>query len=315
MRQLLTNPHSRYANAYLNLYAGSENVKMTYEITGTTRLTALLGSPVAHSISPQMHNEAFRLLNLDYRYLAFDVTPADLPKVVAGLTSIHIRGFNLTMPHKTAILPLMDELTPAARLAGAVNTVINEDGHLIGHTTDGIGYMQSVKDAGHDIIGQTMTLLGAGGAATAICVQAALDGVNAIHMFKRKNLSWDDTAKFIDRIAKETGCQIMLHDITDKDTLGSCMRESAILTNATNVGMAPDTDASVVPADLLFPELIVSDIIYNPRETLLLQQAKACGCPTFNGLYMLLYQGAASFECWTGEKMPVAAIKDKYFSQ
>ncbi len=288
---------------------------MTHEITGTTRLTALLGSPVAHSISPQMHNEAFRILNLDYRYLAFDVTPADLPKAVAGLASIYIRGFNLTMPHKTAILPLLDELTPAARLAGAVNTVINEDGHLIGHTTDGIGYMQSVKDAGHDIIGKTMTLLGAGGAATAICVQAALDGVAAIHMLKRKNLSWDDTQKFINTIAKETGCQIMLHDITDKDTLRSCIQESAILVNATNVGMAPNTEESVVPEDLLFPELIVSDIIYNPRETLLLRQANACGCPTFNGLYMLLYQGAASFECWTGKKMPVDAIKDKYFSQ
>lgn len=288
---------------------------MTNEITGTTRLTALLGSPVAHSISPQMHNEAFRILNLDYRYLAFDVAPADLPKAVAGLASIHIRGFNLTMPHKTAILPLLDELTPAARLAGAVNTVINEDGRLIGHTTDGIGYMQSVKDAGHDIIGKTMTLLGAGGAATAICVQAALDGVAAIHMLKRKNISWDDTQKFIDTIAKETGCQIMLHDITDKDTLRSCMQESAILTNATNVGMAPNTEESVVPADLLFPELIVSDIIYNPRQTLLLRQANACGCPTFNGLYMLLYQGAASFECWTGKKMPVHVIKDKYFSQ
>lgn len=288
---------------------------MTHEITGTTRLTALLGSPVAHSISPQMHNEAFRILNLDYRYLAFDVTPADLPKAVAGLASIHIRGFNLTMPHKTAILPLLDELTPAARLAGAVNTVINEDGCLIGHTTDGIGYMQSVKDAGHDIIGKTMTLLGAGGAATAICVQAALDGVAAIHMLKRRNLSWDDTQKFIDTIAKETGCQILLHDITDQDTLRSCMQESAILVNATNVGMSPDTEESVVPADLLFPELIVSDIIYNPRETLLLRQANACGCPTFNGLYMLLYQGAASFECWTGKKMPVHVIKDKYFSQ
>lgn len=284
------------------------------EITGTTGLTALLGRPVAHSISPQMHNEAFRLLNLDYRYLAFDVAPEDLPAVVEGLKAIHIRGFNLTMPHKTAILPLVDELTDAARLAGAVNTVINENGHLIGHTTDGIGYMRSVTDAGHNIIGKTMTLLGAGGAATAICVQAALDGVSAIHMIKRKNLSWDDTKAFTDRISRETGCPVMLHDINDTETLKSCLRESAIVTNATNVGMAPNTGESVIPSDLLFPELIVSDIIYNPRETLLLRQAKACGCPAFNGLYMLLYQGAASFECWTGHEMPVAAIKERYFS-
>ncbi len=285
-----------------------------HEITGTTGLTALLGHPVAHSISPQMHNEAFRLLNLDYRYLAFDVEPEELPTVVAGLKSVHIRGFNLTMPHKTAILPLVDELTDAARLSGAVNTVINENGHLIGHTTDGIGYMQSAIDAGCSIIGKTMTLLGAGGAATAICVQAALDGVSAIHMFKRQNLSWEDAKKFTKHITDETGCEVMLHDIADIGTLKSCIRESAVLTNATNVGMAPDTDRSVVPKELFFPELIVSDIIYNPRETLLLKQAKACGCKTFNGLYMLLYQGAASFECWTGQKMPVSAIKDKYFS-
>ncbi len=287
---------------------------MTYEITGTTGLTALLGRPVAHSISPQMHNEAFRLLNLDYRYLAFDVAPKELPLAVAGLKAVQIRGFNLTMPHKTAILPLVDELTDAARLSGAVNTVINEQGRLIGHTTDGIGYMQSAADAGCDIIGKTMTLLGAGGAATAICVQAALDGVSAIHMFKRRNLSWDDCQKFVRRISRETGCQVALYDIADIDALKSCISESAVLTNATNVGMAPDTNRSIVPEELFFPELIVSDIIYNPRETLLLKQAKSRGCKTFNGLYMLLYQGAASFECWTGQKMPVSAIKDKYFS-
>lgn len=287
---------------------------MTHEITGTTRLTALLGSPVAHSISPQMHNEAFRLLNLDYRYLAFDVSPEALPEAVRGLTAIHIRGFNLTMPHKTAILPLVDELTPAAKLAGAVNTVIVEDGTLIGHTTDGAGYIRSLRDVGFRIPGNTMTLLGAGGAASAICVQAALDGAAAIHMFKRKNLSWDDVKKFTAAVTKETHCPIMLHDIDDKTILKRCIAKSAILTNATNVGMAPHTDASVVPPDLLFPELIVSDIIYEPRETLLLRQARQCGCKTLNGLYMLLYQGAASFECWTGEKMPIEQIKRKYFS-
>lgn len=286
-----------------------------YEITGTTRLTALLGSPVAHSISPQMHNEAFRLLDLDYRYLAFDVTPETLAVVVEGLKKMNIRGFNLTMPLKTSILPLMDELTPAARLAQSVNTVIHEDGKLIGHTTDGIGYMQSVIDAGHDIAGKTMTLLGAGGAATAICVQAALDHLDAIHMFKRKNASWDDTLAFTKRITSETGCQVMLHDIQDMDSLNTCLKESAILTNATNVGMAPNVDDTVVPKEFFYPKLIVSDIIYNPRITRLMREACECGCPTFNGLYMLLYQGAAAFECWTGQKMPVSQIKEKYFSK
>lgn len=289
---------------------------MNYEITGKTRLTALLGSPVSHSISPQMHNESFRLLGLDYVYLAFDVTPERLEDAVLGLKAAGICGFNLTMPLKVHILPYLDELTPAARLAGAVNTVIIRDGRLIGHTTDGTGYMRSVSDAGFDIIGQKMTLLGAGGAATAICVQAALDGVSSIDMFKRRNASWEKTDHFCQRVAAETGCRIRLLDIADADLLAGSISGSAILTNATSLGMAPDINSSPVPdAALLHKGLIVSDIIYNPRETLLMKQAKEMGCPCFNGMYMLLYQGAAAFECWTGQEMPTDIIKEKYFSQ
>lgn len=288
---------------------------MDYEITGKTKLTALLGSPVSHSISPQMHNEAFRRLGLDYVYLAFDVKPEQLETALLGLRAVGIRGFNLTMPLKVHILPFLDELTPAARLAGAVNTVIAEPDCLIGHTTDGVGYMQSVSAAGHHIIGKKMTLLGAGGAATAICVQAALDGVLAIDMFKRKNNSWAEMEDFCRRTSAETGCQIRLLDINNISQLAESISESAILTNATNVGMAPDIARSPIPdSSLLHSSLIVSDIIYNPRETLLLQQARARGCPCFNGMDMLLYQGAASFRCWTGLEMPVDIIKKKFFS-
>lgn len=287
---------------------------MNYEITGKTRLTGLLGSPVAHSISPQMHNEAFRQLGLDYVYLAFDVKPEQLRETVLGLKAAGICGFNLTMPLKVHILPLLDELTPAARLAGAVNTVIVKEGRLIGHNTDGTGYMRSVTDAGFSITGRKMTLLGAGGAATAICVQAALDGVSSIDMYKRKNASWDKTLQFCQQIESETGCSIRLCDISDTTSLAKSLSDSAILTNATNVGMAPDTESSPIPdASLLPKELIVSDIIYNPRKTLLLRQAEQAGCPHFNGLYMLLYQGAAAFTCWTGHEMPVEIIKEKYF--
>ena len=286
------------------------------DITGSTTLTGLLGSPVAHSISPAMHNEAFRLLNLDYVYLAFDVGTDSLKEAVTGLKTLGARGFNLTMPDKLAILDLVDELTPAARLAGACNTVINEQGHLIGHTTDGIGYMRSVADAGHDIIGKKMTLLGAGGAATAICTQAALDGVAEIDIFRRNRPeAFAQTVQFADRTARDTGCKICVYDFADETQLKKSLDESAILTNATNVGMAPDVDNMPIPnVRFLHPELIVSDIIYNPRQTMLMKQAASIGCPVFNGMYMLLYQGAAAFECWTGREMPVAAIKAKYFS-
>ncbi len=287
---------------------------MYHEITGHTGFTALLGHPVAHSISPQMHNEAFRLLGLDFVYLAFDVQPQQLKEAFEGLKAVHIQGFNLTMPLKTAILPYLDGLTPSARLAGAVNTVFCQEGRYIGHNTDGIGYMQSVADQGCQIIGKKMTLLGAGGAATAICAQAALDGVSSIDMFKRKNASFSETEAFCQRIAADTGCLIRLLDIEDKDLLADSLKDSAILTNATNVGMAPHTDQSILPdASLLPPHVIVSDIIYNPRETLLMQQAREAGCRAFNGLYMLLFQGAAAFRCWTGQEMPVEQIRKKYF--
>lgn len=288
---------------------------MAYEITGATGLTCLLGHPVAHSISPQMHNEAFRLLGLDYRYFAFDVTPETLETAFAGLKTLNVLGFNLTMPLKTAILPYLDELTPTARLSGSVNTVYRKGDRYIGHMTDGIGYMRSVTDAGFSIIGKKMTLLGAGGAATAILVQAALDGVSEIFVCKRKNASWDKTLELIEQLNKETSCKVSLHDIENSVDLADCISRSDILTNATNVGMAPNIDACPISPDMLFPELIVSDIIYNPRETKLIQYAKEVGCPTFNGLYMLLYQGAAAFECWTGKEMPIAPIKEKYFSE
>lgn len=285
-------------------------------ITGSTILTGLLGSPVAHSVSPAMHNEAFRLLDLNYVYLAFNVGTDSLKDAVKGLKTLGARGFNLTMPDKIAILDLVDELTPAARLAGACNTVINDNGHLIGHTTDGIGYMRSVADAGHDIIGKKMTLLGAGGAATAICTQAALDGVKEIDIFRRNRpKAFAQTVAFADRTAKDTGCKIHVYDFADETQMKKSLAESAILTNATNVGMAPDTDAIPIPdVHFLHPDLVVSDIIYNPRQTQLMKIAASLGCPVFNGMYMLLYQGAAAFECWTGLEMPVAEIKKKYFS-
>ena len=168
------------------------------EITGHTGLTGLLGSPVAHSISPMMHNEAFRQLNLDYVYLAFDVHKDNLKTAVEGLKTLGVRGFNLTMPHKVAMIELCDELSPAAKLCGAVNTVVNENGKLIGHTTDGIGYMRAAQDAGYDLKDKTMTLLGAGGAATSIFVQAALDGMKEIRIFNRKGTNYEKCEALIE---------------------------------------------------------------------------------------------------------------------
>lgn len=285
-------------------------------ITGHTGLTALLGSPVSHSKSPLMHNEAFRYLGLDYVYLCFDVTEETLPDAVRGLKAMGARGFNLTMPNKNKVVELLDELSPAARLLGAVNTVVNDNGRLIGYNTDGTGYMQSVLDAGHNVIGKTMTIMGAGGAATAICAQAALDGVDTLHVFARRTSRfWSRMQALVDNINQTLPCRVQLHENEDQSALKSALMESALFLNATSVGMAPDVDGTILPdTSLLHKDLVVSDVIYNPQETRLLREAREMGCATFNGMYMLLYQGAEAFRLWTGVDMPVELIKAKYFS-
>lgn len=286
-----------------------------FQITGHTRLTGLLGSPVAHSKSPLMHNESFRLLGLDYVYLCFDVDEANLETVVNAFKRMDIKGFNCTMPVKNRMAELADELSPAAKMIGAVNTVLNDNGRLIGHNTDGIGYMQSVKDAGFDIIGKKMTLLGAGGAASSIFVQAALDGVKEINVFSLKDQFWERAEKMVETVNSNTECKASLYEFGNQDILGSKIAESDILTNATSFGMAPNIDNCIITdKNMLNSNLIVSDIIYNPMETKLLKMAKEQGCATFNGLYMLLYQGAEAFKIWTGQDMPVEVIKEKYFS-
>jgi shikimate dehydrogenase len=288
--------------------------KMIERITGHTVLTGLLGSPVSHSISPMMHNEAFKLLNLDYAYLAFDVGTDNLKTAVEGLKVLGVRGFNCTMPDKNLMFELADKLSPAADLIGAVNTVVNDNGILTGHNTDGVGYMLAVKDAGFDIIGKKMTLLGAGGAATAVCVQAALDGVSEIDVFSIKDQFFDRAIRLVDNINSKTNCKASLYELPDDTTLRKSISESYIVTNGTSVGMAPKVDNSIINDITMFhPDLIVSDVIYNPQKTKFLSLAGEAGCSTFNGMYMLLYQGAEAFKLWTGQEMPADVIKEKFF--
>ncbi|MEG0354038.1 MAG: shikimate dehydrogenase [Lachnospiraceae bacterium] len=288
---------------------------MSLPITGHTILTGLLGSPVAHSLSPIMHNKAFQQLDLDYIYLCFDVNSDGLESAVHGLRTMHARGFNLTMPNKNRMPALCDRLSPVAELVGAVNTVVNDEGILTGHNTDGIGYMSAIKDAGHDIIGKKMTLLGAGGAAASIFVQAALDGVSEISIFNAHGNSFSRAQAIISQLHQRTNCCIHLYDFEDASILQREIQDSAILTNGTPVGMFPDLDHCLIgDTSVLRPPLIVSDIIYHPRETKLLRLAKENGCQTINGLPMLLYQGAKAFQLWTHKEMSLSLIKEELFS-
>lgn len=285
-------------------------------ITGHTQLTGLLGSPVAHSISPMMHNEAFAQLGLDYAYLAFDVNEKELETAIEGLRAMKVKGFNLTMPNKNRMCRLCDKLSPVAQITGAVNTVVNENGIFVGHTTDGIGYMESVKEAGVNIIGEKITILGAGGAATSIIAQAAFDGVSEISIFNQKSKSYERMEGIISQLTEQTNCKLNLFTYDSQDILHKELAESILLVNTTPVGMAPNIEDSLITDTTMFhPNLTVSDIIYNPEETKLLQLAKEAGCKTFNGLHMLLYQGAAAFKLWTGQEMPIEIIKEKYFQR
>ena len=285
-------------------------------ITGHTGLTALLGSPVSHSISPAMHNQAFQLLGLDYVYLAFDVNETTFASAIEGLKALKIRGFNCTMPLKRLMYQHCDRLSDAAQIIGAVNTVLLDNGQLIGHNTDGYGFMQSVRDTGRDLTGKEMTLLGSGGAASAILAQAALDGVRRIHIFSRPDSSSTNCLKNeATRLEDFSSCRVCFYDLKDLPQLKACLLTRAILVNASSVGVAPETTGCLRPdASYFHPELLVSDVIYNPRETRLLAMAREAGCPTMNGLYMLLHQGARAFEIWTGQPMPVEEIRKLYFS-
>ena len=245
-------------------------------ITGKTKLTGLLGEPVSHSISPLIHNFSFQKLDLDYVYLCFQINEQTLEEAVKGLRVLDVKGFNLTMPNKNKILSFLDKLSPAARLIGAVNTVENKNGVFIGHNTDGIGFMQSVKEQNIDMKNQTMTLLGIGGAATAICAQAALDGVGTIHIFSRPNSSHLPRIKSLQKnLEKETSCKIFIHNLFDKQDLKTSVKDSCLLINATSVGMSPHTENCLIEDNSIFHKhLAVADIIYNPWETTLLAKQK-----------------------------------------
>ena len=283
---------------------------MAERITGHTELIGLMAYPIRHSSSPAMHNEAFAQLGLDYAYLAFEVTNETLEDAVKGLRALQLKGSNVSMPNKTVVGQYLDELSPAAKLCGAVNTIVNENGKLTGHITDGIGYMASLKDNGIDVIGKKMTIAGAGGAATAIEIQAALDGVKEMSIFNIKDKFWENAEKTLEKIRSNTDCVVNLYDLDDKDKLKEEIADSYLFAQATGVGMKPLEGQSVIPdTSFLRPDLIVTDTVYAPRQTKLLEQAEEAGCKCMNGLGMMLFQGDAAFHLWTGKHMPLEHMK------
>lgn len=284
---------------------------MAERITGHTELIGLIAYPIRHSSSPTMHNEAFAKLGLDYAYLAFEVDNSTLEDTIKGFRAMKVRGFNVSMPNKTVVHKYLDKISPAAEMCGAVNTVVNDNGVLTGHITDGMGYMAALKDAGIDVIGKKITIVGAGGAATAIEIQAALDGVAEISIFNVKDKFWERAEKTVKDINDKTNCRAVLYDMDDLDKLKKEIASSYLFANATGMGMKPLEGQTYIPDKSFFrPDLIVTDVVYSPRESAMLKMAKEVGCRTMNGMGMMLFQGAAAFEMWTGKPMPIEYMKE-----
>ncbi len=286
------------------------------EISGKTRLLGLIGSPVEHSKSPAMYNYCFEKWNLDYKYLAFDVPRERMGEAIQAFRTFHMKGANITMPCKQEVLQYLDEVTPAAKLVGACNTIVDHDGVLTGYITDGEGYVENLRQEGVSIKGKKITLLGAGGVSSAIQAQALLDGAREIAVFNQRDAFWEQAEKKVAEYQAAFPQQkITLHNLGDAEDLAEEIRTSDILSNATRVGMHPLEEVSLIADQSLFREgLVVTDVVYEPEETKLLREAKAAGCKVVNGLGMLIYQGAAAAKLYTGLDMPVEEVKRKFFT-
>lgn len=286
-------------------------------IDGHTILIGLLATPIRHSMSPTMHNNAFAMLGLNYAYLAFEVGQKELPSAVQAIRTLEMRGANISMPNKQAILPLLDDLAPAAKLAGAVNTVVNDHGKLTGYTTDGIGFMQALAAENIDLRGEKMVLAGAGGAGTPIAIQAALDGVKEIVIVNRAtDPQYHQALKNVKIINEQTNAHARFVPLADQAQFKAELADATIYCDATGVGMKPLADQSLITdPSWLREDLIVYDTVYAPRTTKLMTIAQTAGVRhVFNGLGMMLYQGAEAFQLWTGQAMPVQAIADLLFN-
>ena len=283
-----------------------------WEIDGKTRLYGLLGNPVSHSLSPFIHNEGFRRLSINARYMAFLVEEKDLGSTLSTLRKMQVGGLNLTMPLKEAVLPFCDSLSKEAKLSSSVNTLIfTERGDMLGSSTDGIGFFRALEAENGAVKDKKLCLMGLGGAGKAILSRAVYTELSEIRLLQRAS-SIEKNRCFIERVKEETGKKILLGSY--EENLAEFLEQSDILVNASNVGMREE--ASLIPeVKLLHKGLFVADCIYHPFETKLLSQAREAGLRYMNGLPMLFYQAVEAFRLWTGKSFPeeevFVALQDK----
>jgi len=267
---------------------------------------AVIGHPIGHSLSPLMHNTAFQLLRLDCHYEALDIEPASLQQHIERFREKMFGGFNVTVPHKEAIIPLIDEVVSEAQAVGAVNTVVNRNNKLIGYNTDIIGVEQSLHPYRANIEGQECTIMGSGGAARSVANVLA-------HNIKPKGITFSvlfpEQAHAIIKSIGNSSVQFNVVHCADA-ALNTAIKNSTLIVNATTVGMFPHIDDCPIPdRHWLSNHHIVFDLIYRPLKTRLLGEAQTIGAKTIDGLGMFIHQGAASFQLWTGMKMPLDPVR------
>ena len=279
---------------------------MEKRISGHTGLMGLFGTPVGHSGSPAMYNFSFQHDDLDYAYLAFDVNVEQMPKAFEAIKLFNMRGGNFTMPCKNIAAELVDKLSPAAEIIGACNAFVNDNGVITGHITDGIGFVKNLEAHDVDVKGKKTVVLGAGGAATAIQVQLALDGASEVHIFNIKDDFYARAESTRDKLAEKCPeCKVTVTDLADKDKLAEAVNACDILINATIMGMKPHDDVTLIDKSLYREGLVVADTVYNPKKTKMLAEAEEAGCKIVGGEGMLLQQGAVNYELFVGKKMPL----------
>ena len=267
-------------------------------------MLALIGQPVGHSLSPRMHNASFAADGLDYVYVCLDVDPADLPAAVRGAAALKLRGFNVTMPHKRAMVSLVDELDGGARISGAVNTVVIEGERLRGYNTDGGGMVEACREAGIGVSGRRVLLLGAGGAAASIAVALSGEGVGELRLVNRNAEHAEELSDKM-RAAGLKGAEVY-----QPDALDEAAADADVIVNATPLGMK-DGDPLPIPEEYLREGKAVCDAVYRPgRETLLVRRARERGARVLPGERMLLYQGVLAQRLWTGREPNVTAMSE-----
>ena len=279
---------------------------MIDSISGKTKICALIGDPVEHTMSPAIHNAAFSEMGLDYAYVAFPVKAEEVPAAIAGMKALNMRGLSVTMPHKVAVIPLLDKLDPLAEKIGAINTIVNDNGILTGYNTDATGFLQAMLERGVEPKGKNIAIMGAGGASRAVSFILADRGAELVILNRLLELDW--AVELAQKISQAFGKNVEALELNE-DNLAKTLENTDILVNATSVGMSPDIDETLVASHLLKSGLVVFDIIYNPFKTRLLREAERAGAKTISGLDMLVWQGALAFEKWTGQKAPVDIMK------